>query len=122
MHSSVYRVTHKMTNSMELPNVEAEDFLCDESFQRYCPGEDKTDVQHWEAWIRQHPDKLPVVNAAKRLYEVLSLGQGNRLEQLAALKDAVARRYTVHRTGIELRGNCPHCACTGDKIPGRCAY
>jgi len=77
---------------MELPNAAAEDFLCDESFQRYCTGEDKGDVQHWEAWIRQHPDKLPVINAAKRLHDMLSLGQGNRLEQLAALKDAVARR------------------------------
>lgn len=77
---------------MELPNIAAEDFLCDESFQRYCTGENKSDVQHWEAWIREHPDKLPVVTAAKRLHEMLSLGQGNRLEQLAALKDAVARR------------------------------
>lgn len=77
---------------MDLLNAEAEDLLCDESFQRYCSGENNTDVAYWEAWINNNPDKQGVVARAKRLYDMLSLGQGNRLEQLAALKDAVTRR------------------------------
>ncbi len=77
---------------MDPINVEAEDLLCDETFQRYCSGENEADVATWEAWSRNNPDKQPVVAAAKRLHDMLTLGQGNRLEQLAALKDAVARR------------------------------
>jgi transmembrane sensor len=77
---------------MESHKAEAEDLLCDESFLRYCRGEDKAAIQYWEAWISAHPEKQPIVHAAKRMYDWLSLGQGNRLEQLAALKDAIERR------------------------------
>lgn len=69
-----------------------EDLLCDESFLRYCRGENHADLQQWEAWLRNNPDKQSIVNNAKRLYDVLNLGQGNRLEQLSALKDAMRRQ------------------------------
>ncbi|QEH41286.1 FecR family protein [Chitinophaga sp. XS-30] len=77
---------------MNLQHPEPEDLLCDESFLRFCRGEEKADVLFWENWIEAHPDKFTVVSNAKRLFEVLSAGQGNRLEQLASLKDAIARR------------------------------
>lgn len=76
---------------MDLLHPSIEDLLCDESFQRYCRGEDIADVLPWETWIKTHPDQQPTVVAAKRLFETLSLGQGNRLEQSAALKDAIDR-------------------------------
>lgn len=69
-----------------------EELLCDESFQQYCRGENRSDILFWEKWIRENPDKEPIVAGARRLYGLLSLGQGNRLEQLSALKEAVDRR------------------------------
>lgn len=77
---------------MNLQNPEPEDFLCDDSFLRFCRGEEKADVLFWENWIEAHPDKATVISNAKRLFDVLSAGQGNRLEQIASLKDAIARR------------------------------
>lgn len=77
---------------MDPQNTSVEELLCDESFQRYCRGEEQADIQYWETWISQNPHKQADVASARRLYEVLNMGQGNRQEQLAALRDAVARR------------------------------
>jgi transmembrane sensor len=97
---------------MDPINVEAEDLLCDETFQRYCSGEREADVATWEAWIRNHPEKQSVVAAAKRMHDMLTLGQGNRLEQLAALKDAVARRSRFKETLLNRQED-------SHNIPGR---
>jgi ferric-dicitrate binding protein FerR (iron transport regulator) len=84
---------NKQINSMDPLNVTmVEDLLCDESFQRFCRGEQPADVQYWEQWINANSNKQALVAHAKQLFEVLNGGQGNRLEQLTALKDAVARR------------------------------
>lgn len=77
---------------MDLQNPEPEDFLCDESFLRYCNGEEQADIIWWENWLKAHPDKSIVVSKAKRLFDTLNAGQGNRMDQLASLKDAIARR------------------------------
>lgn len=87
--------------------VAAEDLLCDESFQRYCNGENEADVATWETWIRNNPGKQPIVDAAKRMHEMLSLGQGNRLQQLTALKDAVARRSRFKEELLNREENTP---------------
>lgn len=77
---------------MELHNPGPEDLLCDESFLRYCRGEDPADTMQWETWLAAHPEQATVVNNARYLFDLLSVGQGNRLEQLTSLKDAIARR------------------------------
>jgi ferric-dicitrate binding protein FerR (iron transport regulator) len=82
---------------MDLQNPEPEDLLCDESFQRFCMGEEIADVLFWEHWIETHPDKITVVSNAKRLFEMLHAGQSKRREQLAALKDALGRRERLKK-------------------------
>lgn len=77
---------------MQLQYPEPEDLLCDESFQRFCRGENQHDIQEWEQWISLHPQHAAVVNKARQLLDIVSAGQGNKLEQLAALKDAMNRR------------------------------
>ncbi|WP_295125179.1 FecR family protein [uncultured Chitinophaga sp.] len=70
---------------------EPEDFLCDESFLRFCEGE-KSAKLFWEKWVREHHEYAAAVEKALRLYDVLNAGQGNREVQLAAMKDALVRR------------------------------
>jgi transmembrane sensor len=87
----------RLFSDMDQRNASVEDLLCDESFQRYCRGDNQADVLFWENWIKENPGQLPIVAAAKRMYDMLNLGQGNRLEQLAGLKDAVARRSMLQQ-------------------------
>lgn len=86
---------------MDPRNAGIEDLVCDESFQRYCRGEAAADMVFWEAWVRDNPDQLPAMNAAKRLIEVLNGGQGNRMVQKAALKDAISRRAQFESTLLD---------------------
>lgn len=76
---------------MELQRPEPEDFLCDESFLRFCQGE-RSATLFWENWVQENQEYAAVVEKALRLYDVLNAGQGNREEQLAAMKDALTRR------------------------------
>jgi ferric-dicitrate binding protein FerR (iron transport regulator) len=76
---------------MDFQRPEPEDFLCDESFQRFCGGE-YADTLFWNNWVKENPEYTGVVDKALRLYDMLNAGQGNSREQLAAMKDAIARR------------------------------
>lgn len=76
---------------MDLQRPEPEDFLCDESFLRFCEGE-RSATLFWKKWVRENEEYTAVVDKALRLYNVLNAGQGNREEQLEAMKDALARR------------------------------
>ena len=49
-----------------------EDFLMDDTFKQYCEGSSKKCVLFWEDWIAKHPEKHKTVDAAKKLYRVLS--------------------------------------------------
>jgi ferric-dicitrate binding protein FerR (iron transport regulator) len=77
---------------MDLLSPGPEDFLCDESFQRFCRGEEQADILYWEHQVKMNPDQAIVIAEAKRLFEVLSGGQGHLLEQLTSLQDAIVRR------------------------------
>jgi transmembrane sensor len=76
---------------MDLQRPEPEDFLCDESFLRFCGGE-YPDTLFWNNWVKKNPEYTDVIDKALRLYDILNAGQGNSKEQLAAMKDAIARR------------------------------
>lgn len=80
---------------MDLQRPEPEDFLCDESFLRFCGGE-YSDTLFWKNWVKENPEYTDVVDKALRLYDLLNAGQGNSKEQLAAMKDAIARRENFH--------------------------
>jgi ferric-dicitrate binding protein FerR (iron transport regulator) len=42
---------------MDYLNYKIEDFISDESFQRYCLGKDEADVLFWKKWKEEHPQK-----------------------------------------------------------------
>ena len=42
---------------MDYLNYKVEDFISDESFQRYCLGKDERDVRFWKKWKEDHPQK-----------------------------------------------------------------
>lgn len=48
-----------------------EDFLIDDTFQKYCSGENTSCKQYWEQYIVNHPEQLETIQHAKRLYQVL---------------------------------------------------
>src|SRR6185369_7525684 len=49
-----------------------EDFLADESFQRYCLGSNEKDVNFWQAWMAANPQKYDTIKRAKELYLLLN--------------------------------------------------
>lgn len=69
----------------------AEDFLCDESFQRYCLGTDLSTTDSWEKWIRENPAAAADIAEAKKIFAILNANQGNLPEQVAHLKDGIDR-------------------------------
>ncbi|MDM1295186.1 FecR family protein [Sphingobacterium sp. N143] len=71
-----------------------EDFLIDDSFQKYCSGEDKNCILYWQQYCLNHPEQAVMIHQAKRVYQLLV---GNRkavntqLEQLKMkLQDTAA--------------------------------
>ncbi|MRG46114.1 DUF4974 domain-containing protein [Chitinophaga sp. SYP-B3965] len=69
----------------------AEDFLCDESFQRYCLGTDPSAITEWEKWIAEHPEATADIAEAKKIFTILNANQGNLQEQTAQLRDGMGR-------------------------------
>ncbi|MDR6568919.1 DUF4974 domain-containing protein [Chitinophaga ginsengisegetis] len=57
----------------------ADDFLLDDSFLRYCIGINENDVQYWEKWIAENPDKRPAFDRARRIFDIVN-GQQGRLD------------------------------------------
>jgi len=76
---------------MEIQNYTVEDFICDESFQRYCLGNDPQASQFWASWIKSNPEKSELVQEAERIIAILNAKQGNLQDQLAHLKDGIQR-------------------------------
>lgn len=94
---------------MQYHNYHAEDFLSDESFQKYCLGTDADASLFWETWIRNHPEKLQDVEQAKQLYYLLN---GNNTRQQfetderkfsAAIAELVSEQKPSHKKGIVRR-------------------
>lgn len=69
----------------------AEDFVCDESFQQYCLGTDPAAVNFWENWIMEHPAASGEIAEARRLFALLNANQGNLREQLQELEEGIER-------------------------------
>ncbi|WP_127126563.1 FecR family protein [Pseudoflavitalea rhizosphaerae] len=97
---------------MDYQNYTVEDLVCDESFQRYCLGNDPTAIQFWESWVRENPQQKEIVEEAVRLFEVISAKQGNLSIQLENLKDGI-RRFDMLKMALEkeedtLQGTVPH--------------
>lgn len=80
---------------MDFTSFEPEDFLMETSFQGYCNGESETDTLFWDSWIAQHPEKLAVINEAKRLFAILHGHKGNLQEEIGKFKSLFATHIEV---------------------------
>jgi ferric-dicitrate binding protein FerR (iron transport regulator) len=70
---------------------QAEDFICDETFQLYCLGTDQSAIDFWEQWVRDNPQSAATVAEARKLFFVLNGEQGNLRQQLRELEDGMDR-------------------------------
>jgi ferric-dicitrate binding protein FerR (iron transport regulator) len=75
----------------------AEDFVCDESFQRYCLGMDPSAIDFWENWIREHPAASGEIAEARRLFALLNARQGNLQEQVRELEEGIERAMLLKK-------------------------
>ena len=76
---------------MDIQNYTVEDFICNESFQRYCLGSNNEDIQFWENWIKDNPLQSTAIAEAMHIVSVLNANQGSLLVQLNQLKDGIIR-------------------------------
>ncbi len=73
-----------------------EDFLIDDTFLKYCSGEDKNCILYWQQYSLNHPEQAETILNAKRLYQLLV---GNRRpvnEQLEKLKTDLQNSSVEH--------------------------
>ncbi|WP_343563880.1 FecR domain-containing protein [Sphingobacterium sp.] len=68
-----------------------EDFLIDDTFQKYCSGEDKNCVLYWQQYCLNHPEQAETILKAKRLYQILVGNRKSIHEQLERLKTDLQR-------------------------------
>lgn len=73
---------------MKLPDhgFLVEELVCNDSFQQYCLGISLENHILWEEWINNTPERAADIIQAKNLVNILTIKQGNRLEQVKALK------------------------------------
>jgi transmembrane sensor len=82
------------------------DLLKDESFINYCRRLNQQDVQYWEKYIAEHPEKKPLIDEAIHEYSILftALANADLEDQLQKLRlkleaDEAAPVVPLHSTG-----------------------
>ena len=80
----------------DITNYTTEDFICDESFQRYCLGVE-ADAVAWQNILSRHPEKKQLVEEAINIVSTLQAKQGSRQEQLQQLKESFSRYALLKR-------------------------
>jgi transmembrane sensor len=92
-----------------------EDLLKDESFANYCRGGNEQDIQYWQNYLAQNPDKKELIGEAVRQYRLLfnTIADLDLREQLDHLKRKIelneaAPVYSINgrpgRNGIAFYG------------------
>lgn len=76
---------------MNFQDYDVPDFVCDESFQRYCLDDNDDDIAFWKKWLNEHPEKKAAALEARGLIAMLSARQGGRISQLKHLEDGIER-------------------------------
>ena len=66
---------------MSYQHYSVEDFLTDESFQRYCSGTDAAAVLFWSNVLQELPELEPRFHEAVKWYQLLTAQQGNLQQQ-----------------------------------------
>ncbi|MDR2274289.1 MAG: DUF4974 domain-containing protein [Sphingobacterium sp.] len=76
-----------------------EDFLIDDTFQKYCSGEDKTCILYWQQYCLNHPEQVDMILKAKRLYQILVGNRKSVHEQMERLKTDL-QSVSIESSGI----------------------
>lgn len=84
---------------MQLPNrpYSVEELICNESFQQYCLGTSPEEQILWEKWLVQHPECQQDFMEAKKMFNLLSLNQGSRIQQLKDLRSGIKQREVLQQ-------------------------
>ncbi|MBT31578.1 MAG: hypothetical protein CMO01_18135 [Thalassobius sp.] len=81
---------------MKIENYHIEDFILDESFQRYFFGVNQEDEMFWEKWITENPNRLNDVQEAKKFlsnlqFETETLSDDELQEEILSMKNEILR-------------------------------
>jgi transmembrane sensor len=57
---------------MNVKNYQVEDFLLNESFQRFAIGNIPEDIEYWEGWARKHPGDQDRFNSAREIIRFIA--------------------------------------------------
>lgn len=68
-----------------------EDFLADESFQRYCLRQSDLDIQLWKDYQKKYPHKKELIDEAKALVCILTVRETTTKEELSIFKNRFYR-------------------------------
>jgi transmembrane sensor len=77
---------------MKTNNYQLDYFLLDESFQSYALHTKPEDVEHWEAWIRKHPDASEIVQSARNA--IMFIAERRVIRENQSIRDQVLDRLT----------------------------
>ncbi|ULT26627.1 hypothetical protein KUH03_07210 [Sphingobacterium sp. E70] len=71
--------------------------MIDDTFQKYCSGEDKNCILYWQQYCLNHPEQAEMILKAKRLYQILVGNRKSIHEQMERLKtDLKVRQLNLH--------------------------
>ena len=79
-----------------------ENFAADESFLNYCFNNNTRDVEFWENWISNHPEKAAEVASARKLVDALSLKlpEQEYQQEYRKIKSAISRQQESGRPAV----------------------
>ena len=80
-----------------------ENFAADESFLNYCFNNNASDVEFWENWISNHPEKAAEIASARKLVDALSLKlpEQEYQQEYRRIKSAISSRQATGRLTVE---------------------
>ena len=80
-----------------------ENFVADESFLNYCFNNNARDVEFWENWISNHPEKATEVASARKLVDALSLKlpEQEYQQEYRKIKSAIRKQQAAGRLAVK---------------------
>lgn len=85
---------------MSYRHYSVEDFLADESFQRYCSGTDAEATRFWNEVLQESPELEPKFREAVEWYQLLSAHQGDVQEQTDRLLQRIGEERAKTSEGF----------------------
>ena len=74
---------------MDYSNYTVEDFISDESFQRYCHNQNEKDVRFWSNWKEDHPHRQYGIEEAENFVRSLQFRRSLKDFEYASRKQTI---------------------------------